>query len=472
MPFKRISLLCALLCLIVTANVTPFTVRLSGEPINWDEVQQEALDLFIQYLKIDTTNPPGNEIRAARFFADICKREGIEHQVFEPFPGRATIWARVRGDGGNRPIILLNHTDVVPHNQEFWSEGAFSGAIKDGFIYGRGAMDMKSLGMAQFITLLTLKRAKTQLKRDVIFLATADEEAGGLKGAGWFAKNHPELLGDAEFLFNEGGNNLVDDRGRVLAIGVGPSEKTPVWLRLTATGEPGHGSVPRPNSAINRLLRALNRLLDYTPPVKLTPVVEQAFRSMAPLAPPDLAMKYANLREAIKAPEFLRRLESDPNARSLIRNTISITVLQGSSKINVIPPVAQAEIDTRVVPGEKLDRWIAELKGVIRDDSIKIEPILAFDANASPIDSELVSSVASVARKNYPGAVISHPVLTGFTDSHFFRELGVMSYGFSPFVASPRELGSGYHGNDERIGKKAYVEGVRFFYEVVERLAK
>jgi acetylornithine deacetylase/succinyl-diaminopimelate desuccinylase-like protein len=472
MPSKRNFLLRVLLFLTIIANIAPGGARASDHKIDWDEVQQEALDLFIQYLKIDTTNPSGNEIRAAEFFAGVCKREGIEYQVFEPFPGRGSIWARLRGDGSKRPIILLNHTDVVPHDKEFWTVDAFGGAVKDGFIYGRGAMDMKSLGMAQFVTLLALKRAQVPLKRDVIFLATADEEAGGLNGAGWFVKNHRELIADAEFLFNEGGNNIMDPNGRVLSIGVGPSEKAPAWLRLTATGESGHGSTPRPNSSVNRLLRALNRLLDYTPPIRLTPVVEQSFRSVAPLLPAQQAAKYADVSEAVRDPEFLRQLESDPFARSIIRNTISITVLQGSNKINVIPPAAYAEIDTRLTPGEKLDRWIAELRGVIKDDSIKIEPILSFEANASPIDSELVKAVAAVSKQRYSEAIITYPVLAGFTDSHYFRDLGVMSYGFSPFVAPPRELGGGYHGNDERIGKKAYVEGVRFFYEVVERLAR
>jgi acetylornithine deacetylase/succinyl-diaminopimelate desuccinylase-like protein len=465
-------LLRVLLFLIIIANIDSGGARATDYKINWDEVQQEALDLFIQYLKIDTTNPPGNEIRAADFFAGICKREGVEYQLFEPFPGRATLWARLRGDGSKRPVILLNHTDVVPHDKEFWTVGAFSGAVKDGFIYGRGSMDMKSLGMAQFVTLLTLKRAQVPLKRDVIFLATADEEAGGLNGAGWFAKNHRELIAGAEFLFNEGGSNVVDANGRVLSIGVGPSEKAPAWLRLTATGESGHGSTPRPNSSVNRLLRALNRLLDYTPPIRLAPVVEQCFKSIAPLAPASQAAKYADIREAIKDPEFLRQLESEPFARAIIRNTISITVLQGSNKINVIPPAAYAEIDTRLTPGEKLDRWIAELRGVIKDDSIKIEPILSFEANASPVDSDLVKTVAAVGKERYPESIVTYPVLAGFTDSHYFRDLGVMSYGFSPFVAPPRELGGGYHGNDEHIGKKAYVEGVRFFYEIVERLAK
>ncbi|HEY8461275.1 MAG TPA: M20/M25/M40 family metallo-hydrolase [Blastocatellia bacterium] len=472
MPLKRNFLLRVLFCLTIIANAAPGVARASDREVNWDEIQQEALDLFIQYLRIDTTNPPGNEIRAAEFFAGICKREGIEHQVFEPFPGRATIWARLRGDGSKRPIILLNHTDVVPHDKDFWTVGAFSGVVKDGFIYGRGAMDMKSLGMAQFVTLLTLKRARVPLKRDVIFLATADEEAGGLSGAGWFAQNRRELIAGAEFLFNEGGGNVVDPNGRVLAIGVGPSEKAPAWLRLTATGEGGHGSAPRQNSSVNRLLRALSRLLDYSPPIRLTPAVEQYFKSIAPLQPPAQAAKFADIRQAIKDPEFLRQLEGEPWLRAVTRNTISITMLQGSNKINVIPPSAHAEIDTRLTPGEKLDRWIAELRGVIKDDSIKIELILTFEANASPVDSELVKTVAAVAKQRYPESIITHPVLAGFTDSHYFRDLGVMSYGFSPFLAPPRELGGGYHGADERIGKKAYAEGVRFFYEVVERLVK
>jgi acetylornithine deacetylase/succinyl-diaminopimelate desuccinylase-like protein len=449
----------------------PCSVAAQTQP-DWVAIQKESLDLFIQYLKIDTTNPPGNETRAANFFATICKREGIEHKVFEPFPGRGTLWARIKGDGSKRPIILLSHTDVVPHNREFWTADPFSGVEKNGLIYGRGALDMKSLGMAQFVTLLTLHRSKVRLKRDVIFLATADEETGGQKGAGWFAKHHPELLGSAEFLVNEGGGNVADGTGKVLAIGVGPSEKTPAWLRLTATGSPGHASIPRPDSAVNRLVRALNRLLDYTPPIQLTTAVEQAFKSSAPLRPAQLREKFANLREALKDPEFLKAIEADPSVNALLRNTISVTMLEGSNKVNIIPPAAHADIDTRVVPGEKLDRWISELQNVIKDDKIKIEPILAFDANSSPVDTALVTTLADVIKRRYPDAIVTYPVQAGFTDCHYFRDLGIHSYGFTPFVAAPRELGGGVHGNDERIGKQAYVEGVRFFYEVIAQLAQ
>ncbi len=472
--FKQLFSAFLILLFVLSGSAEP-----AGNPqpkgliaINWEDLQQEAVDLLVQYLRIDTTNPPGNEIKAAEFFAEICKREGIEYRVFEPFPGRGTLWARIKGDGSRRPVILLNHTDVVPHSPAYWTVDAFGGLIKDGFIYGRGAIDMKSLGMAQFVTMLALKRSKALLKRDVIFLATADEEAGGRVGAGWFAENHAELLGNAEYLFNEGGSNQVDSNGRVISIGVGPSEKTPAWLRLTATGLAGHASIPNPASSVNRLIRALNKLMDYSPPVRITPVVEQSFKAMAKTLPPDQAPFFENIRESLKNPDFLRKLESDPALKAVTRNTISITILEGSNKINIIPPVASAEIDTRLVPGEKLGDWINELKNVIRDEGIKIETILAFEANASPVETDLVTAVKRISSKRYPGAVITYPVLAGFTDSHYFRKLGVNCYGFSPFVAGQRDLGGGFHGNDEKIGKQPYMDGVRYFFEIVDSMVR
>jgi acetylornithine deacetylase/succinyl-diaminopimelate desuccinylase-like protein len=430
------------------------------------------MDLFLSYLRLDTTNPPGNETRAARFFASICEREAIEHRLFENVAGRATFWARIRGDGTRRPLVLLNHTDVVPHTREFWTVDPFGGIEKDGFIYGRGAIDMKSLAIAQFVSLLTLKRSGAQLKRDIIFLATPDEEAGGLVGAGWFAKTHPEMLGNAEFLLTEGANNLVQSGGRVEAIGLGTAEKTPAWLRLTATGEAGHASVPDPDSSVNRLLRALNRLLEYNPPIQVTDPVDQSFKAIAPLTQPSVRSRYANLREGLKDASFAREFQSNPNNRALIRNTISITMLEGSNKTNVIPPIARAELDTRLVPGERLEKWIAELKGVINDDRIKIEPTLAFEAKSSPASSDLRKALERVVKRRYPDAIISLPVLAGFTDSHYFRDLGIASYGFSPFVAPTSALGGGFHGNNERIGRQPFVDGVKFMFEVVAEIAE
>jgi len=434
--------------------------------------ENEAVTLLKEYVKIDTTNPPGREIAAARFFASICERERIEYQVFEPSPGRGTFWARIKGDGSKRPLVLLNHMDVVPHSREFWTEDPFAATEKNGFIYGRGTMDMKSLGISQFLAFLAVKRNGNPAKRDVIFLATADEESGGLYGAGWFAREKRELLGNAEFLLNEGGSNIVDASGEVKSLGVGPSEKTPVWLRLTATGPAGHASIPIPGSASNKLLRALTKLQNYVPPFQITPVVEQSLKALAPLSTPMLRDKLVDIRKSIEDPEFAADLIHNPSLLALLRNTISITVFSSSNKTNVIAPNAIAEIDTRIVPGDKVDRWINELKNVIGDDSIRIDRILAFEANASPVDSELVRIIDAYSREKFPGSRITFPVLAGFTDSHYFRDLGIAGYGFSPLTARPSLTGGGFHGNDERIGREAYLEGVRIYAEIVSRIVR
>jgi acetylornithine deacetylase/succinyl-diaminopimelate desuccinylase-like protein len=265
---------------------------------------------------------------------------------------------------------------------------------------------------------------------------------------------------------------MVQAGGKVEAIGLGTAEKTPAWLRLTATGEAGHASVPDPDSSVNRLLRALNRLLDYTPPIQVTGPVEEAFKAIAPLMQPSVRSKYANLKEGLKDPSFAQEFQKNPNSRALIRNTISITMLEGSNKTNVIPPVAHAELDTRLVPGEKLERWIAELKGVINDERVKIEPTLAFEAKGSPAQSDLRKALERVVKRRYPDAIISLPVLAGFTDSHYFRDIGIASYGFSPFAAPPLVLGGGFHGNNERIGRQPFIDGVRFMFDVVAEIAQ
>lgn len=430
-------------------------------------LRAEGLDLLVRYLQIDTTNPPGNEIAAARFFAEICQREGIEHRVFESAPGRGIIWARLSGDGSRRPLILLNHLDVVPHSPEYWSSPAFGGLKRGGFVYGRGALDMKSLAIAQFVSLLALKRTKATLARDIIFLGTADEEAGGELGAGWFVKNHPELIGGAEYLLNEGGGNIITQDGRPVAFGLSPAEKSPAWLKLTAVAEPGHASVPRSDSAVNRLLRALNRLMDYSPPLRLTRIVERSFQSFAPILGTSESVRYAAFGESLRDPSFRQAIEADPGTRALLHNTISITMLEASSKVNVISPVATARVDTRLVPGQKLEPWIAELAAIIGDDRIRIEPFMAFEATESPLDTELARRLRAAVERRFPGVVVTYPVMAGFTDSHYFRRLGIMSYGFSPFAAPQSELGNGYHGNDERIGEKPFLDGLEIFYDVL-----
>src|SRR5216110_1288608 len=266
--------------------VTPARVALMSAPgdADWKALGDEATALLSQYLRINTTNPPGNEIAAARWLQAVLRRDGIEAQVFEPAPGKANLYARLAGDGTARPVILLNHMDVVLATREYWTVDPFGGLNKDGYVWGRGALDMKGEGIAQLMTMLVLKRARVPLKRDIIFLATADEEIGAGVGAAWIVDHQADLVKDAEFLLNEGGLTRADGRGGVEFYGIGTTEKSPFWLDVTAHGTAGHGSRPTPDNPVHRLVRALDRIANWQTPLSVTPAVERSFRDLAVVA--------------------------------------------------------------------------------------------------------------------------------------------------------------------------------------------
>jgi acetylornithine deacetylase/succinyl-diaminopimelate desuccinylase-like protein len=253
--------------------------------LNWKGLEDEAAALLTRYIQIDTTNPPGNEIKAAQFFKEIFDREGIEVKVIESAPGRGNVYARLRGSGSKKAIILLNHMDVVPAEAKLWKEPPFSGALKDGVIWGRGALDMKGSAILELMALLALRRQNVALKGDVIFLGTADEEAGGALGAGFLVEKHPELLKDVGLVMNEGGGIRVGEDGRARVYNVSVAEKTPLWLKLTASGTPGHGSTPGNSLAVNKLISALNRIMGYQSPVKVVPEVQKFYADTAASEP-------------------------------------------------------------------------------------------------------------------------------------------------------------------------------------------
>src|SRR5437660_7374656 len=267
--------------------VTPARVALMSAPgdADWKALGDEATALLSQYLRINTTNPPGNEIAAARWLAAVLGRDGIEARVFEPAPGKANLYARLAGDGSARPLILLNHMDVVLASPEYWKVDPFAGTMQDGYLWGRGALDMKGEAITQLMTLLTLKRAGVALKRDGIFLATADEEVGAGVGAAWLVEHHPDLVQDAEFMITEGGTIRAGPTGRIEYYGVGTTEKSPFWLEVTAHGTAGHGSRPTPDNPVHRLVRALYRIAGYQTPLVVTPAVEPYLRDPPPLEP-------------------------------------------------------------------------------------------------------------------------------------------------------------------------------------------
>src|SRR5579863_10063318 len=349
--------------------------RISSEHL--EQYSDLAVTWMQQYLRVDTTNPPGNEMKAVAFFKRILDDEGIENRTFEFSSGRGDLWARLPHTtvSAKRPLILLNHMDVVTSDASHWRVPPFSGQMKDGYLWGRGAQDMKDEGLAQLVVMVMLKREKIALNRDVIFLAVSDEEADGT-GTDWFIKNQRDLLGNAEFLINEGGENLLDG-GKVKYMGVDVGEKTTYWLHVVAHGRPGHGSRPNPDSAPNRLVRALDRILAYKTPFRVLPVVDEFLRDMAPYEPPDRAVYYCNVKKALEDKKFQEEVERDESLNFLLRDTISLTMLGGSEQTNVIPPEAWANLDVRILPGGDPQAVLAAVRQIVNDASITIEPLNA-----------------------------------------------------------------------------------------------
>jgi acetylornithine deacetylase/succinyl-diaminopimelate desuccinylase-like protein len=440
-----------------------------------DHLQQYS-DLAVtwmqEYLRIDTTNPPGNEMRAVAFYKKILDQEGIENRVFEYTPGRGDLWARIphTTSEAKRPIILLNHMDVVTSDASHWKVPPFSGEIKDGYIWGRGAQDMKDEGLAQLVALVMLKREKVALDRDVIFLAVSDEEAEGT-GTDWFISHQRDLLDNAEFLINEGGENLLEN-GRVRYVGVDVGEKTTYWLHVVAHGRPGHASRPNPDSAPNRLVRALSRILAYQTPLRVLPVVEEFLRNMAPYEPPERAARYRNIRKAIEDKKFQEEVERDESLNFLLRDTISLTMLGGSEQTNVIPPEAWANLDVRILPGGDPSALLETLRRVVNDPDVTIEPLNAEFriANYSGTNNALFTAIREVSGKYFPGTPVVPHITSGYTENQRYRPLGMIAYGFSPYTATDEE-GNTEHGNDERIRVEEVRRGPMILFDVVAAVA-
>jgi len=448
--------------LLVLAAGTPARAA----DIDWADVERQATTFLSAYIQIDTTNPPGNESAAAQFLADRFRQAGIEAETFESAPGRGSVLARLKGSGDGRPVILLNHLDVVPANPDGWDVPPFSGTVRDGYVYGRGALDCKGVGTVDAFALFLLKQHGITLKRDVIFLGTADEETGGKLGAGWMVETHFDRLAGAEGVLNEGGAIDILPNGR-RAYGVAVAEKTPCWLKLTATGRPGHGSAPQKETAVTRLLRALDHVREYRPALRVTPEVEAYYAALAPLQDGAKRQQYKNLRRALQNRKFRAQFVDRAHDAALVHNTITPTVLTGSQKTNVIPRSASAELDCRLLPGESPETFIGTIRRVIDDPDVSIDVLLNFPPSSSPTQTQLYAALQQVAARERLPVVPN--VLTGFTDSHYFREHGITSYGFVPFTLTEDE-GSREHGVNERLSTENLREGTRRLLELLQTL--
>jgi acetylornithine deacetylase/succinyl-diaminopimelate desuccinylase-like protein len=436
--------------------------------IDWTKTRAEAVQLLQELIRIDTTNPPGNERAAALHLQKLLEADGIETRVLDVALGRANLYARIKGDGSRRPLILLSHTDVVMVEPERWTVPPFSGELRDGYIYGRGAIDMKGTATVHVTLMRLIKRLNIPLKRDLILLAVADEEAGGT-GANAMVEKYPELVRNAEFLLNEGDVVYVKD-GKVRQYGVDVMEKAALWLKIIAKGPTGHGSIPLANSSVDRLLRALERLRRWETPVQVSPAVAESYRMRAQQQTDSILRNaYLNLAGALKNPALRKRLLADSTLNAEVRNTFTITGLQGSDKVNVIPGQAWAQIDARLLPGETPAGFIATLRRLLNDPELEIETLTASTPTASSADTALMHAIRKVAARRDPGVPVIPTMLTSSTDSATFRSLGITAYGFEPFKLDDEELNRS-HGDDERVSVENLGFALQFLYEVIIEL--
>ncbi len=435
--------------------------------LNWDLVIEEATQILCDYIRIDTTNPPGNELAGAEYLQKVCEREGLEVEILSSATDRANLLVRLSGDGTKRPIILLNHIDVVGAEKNEWSVEPFAGVVKEGCVWGRGALDCKGLGVMELMALILLKRNQIKLERDIIFLATADEETGGEMGAGWMVRNHADKL-KAEFVINEGGVGMKGGIGGRDAFAPCLGEKGPCWVRLTAEGQPGHGSMPSKDNANDILINALGRVQRHTYPLQggkwIKEILLYFARKVSLLRSILLRLLASPLLSLVLF--FLKgSLTKNKRFNAMLRNTVALTNLKAGFKENVIPSRSEAILDCRLLPGTSATQFISDLKKSIGDQRIKVEIIKNYEASQSPLDTEFFEVVEKVIRRNSPQALVMPILAPGFTDSRWLRELGAVAYGLIPCLFSPEEIDS-IHGRDERISLASFKLGIKNIYEI------
>ncbi|MCL4242644.1 MAG: M20/M25/M40 family metallo-hydrolase [Dehalococcoidia bacterium] len=428
--------------------------------IDWPAIHREALEIFVRYLQIDTSNPPGNEKPAARFLGALCETEGIAVEYIETAPDREVLVARLGGDGSKRPIMLCNHTDVVPVEAQYWTMPAFEGLVTDGRIYGRGAVDMKGCGVMQLIAFLLLKRQGVPLKRDVVFCAVPDEEAGSDWGMVWLCEHRPDVV-DVEFELSEGGGGTTRfGREETKLFSIATNEKDICWLKLTAVGRPGHGSVPHADNSAVYLVQALNRLVEWERPLTFTPDTEAYLERLAEagLMPRDRA-------------EVEERIRQSPEMQAMFVNTLNLTMLDAGIKANVIPARSEAVIDCRLLPGQTKEDWIRQVREQIADDRIEVELYSPDQGEPErvPWDTELFRTINDVVKEAMEDAIVVPGMTIGGTDNRFLRAMGIPAYGFIPCLLSPEER-RGFHGNDEFMTVENFQMGCELMYEIVRRM--
>ena len=458
------------LVLGLLAPIPTLAAQRPAASIDWNRLRNETVQVLAEYLRINTTNPPGNELLTALYLKRILDREGIPAQILDTAElkpaGRANLYARLKGNGSKKAIALVHHMDVVPADARYWSVDPFSGAIKDGYVWGRGALDMKGEGIVHLMAMIALKRSGVPLNRDIVFIANADEELDGI-GAITFVNRHADLIKDVEYLITEGGDNKFEN-GKLAYYGVGIAEKRTFWQHVTVRGTPSHGSRPTKQNPVPRLVAALDRIAKYETPLHVTPGVDKYFRDISRGYTGEQKQWLSNVTAALSSPTARAWILSDVYWNAILRNTISLTGLHGSNKTNVIPAEASADIDIRLLPDTDPKEFLATLQGVAGDTAVHFGDLLEPKPPLeSPIETEFFHAIERAARDRDPSVFVTTPMLTGATDRPTYRALGIVTYGFDPFKVESADAQRGVHGNDERLSVENVGFGVHYLYDVL-----
>ncbi|HEV8432672.1 MAG TPA: M20/M25/M40 family metallo-hydrolase, partial [Thermoanaerobaculia bacterium] len=428
-----------------------------------DPFDVEGREALIGYLRIDTSNPPGNETAGARYLQQLLARNGIPAQLVGSDPRRQSVYARLRSGTNEKALLLLSHIDVVPAAANEWTKPPFAGLVEQGYIWGRGALDIKSLGIAEAMAMIELKRTNAPLMRDVVFLATADEEAGGQHGAKELLETRRELFENVGFVLNEGGYNetVVD---HVAFWGIEVQQKVPLWLRIHASGVGGHAAAPPDDGgSVVKLLHALDAVEKIETPYRLTPDVERFFHDAGAARKDERGEVMRNI-ENEGADRITRVLT--PAFRALLRDTIALTHVQAGTSTNSIPASAVADVDIRLLPDERHEEMLQRVRDAAGANG-SVEVLLTSDpVPATSSDTELFRLLEQKMTADEAGSRVAAIVGAGTTDSRYFRSRGIVAYGFAPFKVNYYDAGT-IHGNDERIRTRFFADGTRLVRAVV-----
>ncbi len=445
----------------------------AAEP-DWNAVEAQTLSHFQALVRFDTQDPPGREEEAATYLQKVMAAEGIDVSVYALEAHRPNVVARLKGNGSKRPLLIMGHTDTVNVDPKKWIHPPFSANREGGYIYGRGTVDDKDNVVAALMTMLTLKRLKVPLDRDVIFLAESGEEGSTRVGIQYMVNEHFDQI-DAQYCLAEGGG-VSRQNGQVVRAGIATTEKIPRAILLTARGPAGHGSVPLESNALTHLSVAVAALANWRIPIRLNETTTAYFKRLAEISPPESAQRYADVLHPDpeirgKADEYFRK--NEPMHASMLRSSMSPTIIQGGYRVNVIPSEGTATIDTRLEPSEDPEAFLEQVKGVINDPAIEVTwaPRDVRPAGVSPLGTEAFSVLEANVQKHYNAPTL--PVmLTGGTDMAYLRTRGMQCYGIGPATdAEDGPKGFGPHSDQERILESELHRFVRFNFDVVKDLA-